>query len=121
MAYDQILDEYIRQVADLYAANEQIFHQIINGDEDSEIMTESGPVPTVAKAIKDIRGVYDEALAEETGNIIVNRVAAENAASAAAQSAVDSADAAVAALNDKITVSTEAPSGGVNGDLWFRV
>jgi hypothetical protein len=120
-SYDEILDQYIRETADLYAADEAIFHSIIHSDDATEISTESGNVPSVAKAIKDIKNLFDTALSTETGNIIVNREAAEQAALDAQQAASNAATAATTALNNKITVSNQGPSGGSDGDIWFRV
>lgn len=48
-------------------------------------------------------------------------VTAGNSATAAASSATGAAAAADTALAAKITVSTSSPTGGSDGDLWFKV
>jgi hypothetical protein len=47
--------------------------------------------------------------------------AAAASATAAASSASSAASAATTALAAKITVSTSSPSGGSDGDIWFKV
>jgi len=47
--------------------------------------------------------------------------ASANSATAAASSASSAASAATTALAAKITVSTSSPSGGSDGDIWFKV
>ena len=47
--------------------------------------------------------------------------AAASSATAAASSASSAASAATTALAAKITVSTSSPSGGSDGDIWFKV
>ena len=46
---------------------------------------------------------------------------AANSASAASNSATSAATAAITALAAKITISTAGPTGGANGDIWYKV
>ncbi|URC15458.1 tailspike protein [Octadecabacter Antarctic BD virus 1] len=57
-----------------------------------------------------------------SGAVAAAQTNAETAAAEAAQATLDAAAAAasLAAINAKITVSTDAPSGGSEGDLWLR-
>jgi hypothetical protein len=50
-----------------------------------------------------------------------NATNAATSATAAAASATTAAASATTALAAKITISTASPSGGVDGDIWFKV
>ena len=54
-------------------------------------------------------------------NASSSATASANSAAAADSSASSAASAATTALAAKITVSTSSPSGGSDGDIWFKV
>ncbi len=71
-----------------------------------------------------------DALNEKVAAADADRVAAQQAASAASASAISSSvsagDAAAsaaqaAALISHFTISTSDPTGGVDGDVWFKI
>ena len=82
---------------------------------------------TLAGIIAELNGIVadGETLAAEMTTLHDEAVTAASTATTKAgeaeASATASAGAAVAALDDRITISTDAPSGGVDGDIWFRV
>lgn len=57
----------------------------------------------------------------DIANAQSNAAAASASATAANTSALTAATTAVTALASKITISTSSPSGGSDGDIWFKV
>lgn len=111
---DQTLQQRLDAATDQIETDSGLFHDVVHGPsagEGSSVATEGGAVATVAKRLADLDDAYAGA------GIVAAAVAARDAAIGAA----GDADAALAALNAKITVSTEDPSGGAEGDIWFKV
>lgn len=82
-------------------------------------------IGAIGAALDDILLLVDDlsaiaAAPQAAIDAIAAAAAALLSANAAAGSA-SSAQASLTALNAKITISTAAPSGGVEGDLWFRI
>jgi hypothetical protein len=56
------LQQQIEAVVDKATADATILHSIVHGNEHTDVVTEGGPVKTVAKAIK---GVQDDLARQE--------------------------------------------------------
>ena len=117
-------------------ANEENWWFVRNGTGFAITFTAGGDTATIADgniAVVICDGTdciaWDPAALAETyaANALASQQAAASSASTAstaastATSAATSASNSLAALNAKITISTSAPSGGSDGDLWFRI
>lgn len=94
--------EKLDQAADLAEAASQLIHEFANGDENTQVTTESGPIPTLAKLSKDFFTVATGDLAALTGDMALNRALGPVRPEwfgAVADNSTDSSDALEAAFN----------------------
>jgi len=89
---------------------ERIIAICIKADEEDDITGVEMTMPAAATRANKLLGF------DANGDVIVT-----TSTVADIESGATAAAAALAAINAKITISTSAPSGGSDGDIWYRV
>lgn len=76
------MEEQLQAAVDSATTDSDLWHTIIHGDDETEVTTENGTVPSVSKQLKDVRTTI-------TGGVIDVVTAAESARDEALQAKVD--------------------------------
>lgn len=106
------LQQQIEAVVDKATADATILHTIVHGDAQTDVITEGGPVKTVAKAIKGVQDDLAASRTELTQQVTVATTQAGNAAQSATLASTKAADAS-ATLTRVIDEANKATSATV--------
>lgn len=100
------LGKYVEQVK----GDSSTFDQFVNGDADTVVDTDSGPIPSLAKFLADIQGTIDSDLLPAVIEASDKAVSAATRAEAALEELKQASPSIL--ITDQLRASVEAASGG---------
>ena len=83
------------------AADGQLLHQIVHGDDQSQVQTDGGPVKTVAKAMADIDGQLQSSLVELDQKVVDAATSESNAATSESNASISEGNASTSTVTTK--------------------